>query len=132
MIYSFMAYGHKNVLASHKKTLEITKDSELTESGDCVVAVKADFSFDEIRELIADGDEITLTIEVNGVEEKVKALVNKDFSSEEEIVLRKGDFLSERTLGINCDKAASDLNRELVSELAEEGPVKITIESIDS
>ena len=36
------ALGHKNVLAKHKTTLEITKDDHLTPQGDCIVAVSAD------------------------------------------------------------------------------------------
>ena len=31
--------GHKNILSLHEKTIEITKDSELTTNGDCIVDV---------------------------------------------------------------------------------------------
>ena len=31
--------GHKNILSLHQKTLEITKDDELTSNGDCIVGV---------------------------------------------------------------------------------------------
>ena len=31
MKYSFTCYGHKNITAKHKTTLEFTKDSEFTE-----------------------------------------------------------------------------------------------------
>ena len=36
--------GHKNILSLHEKTIEITKDSELTTNGDCIVGVGADIS----------------------------------------------------------------------------------------
>ena len=36
------AYGHPNVKALHKTTLEITKDHYLTPRGDCIIGVKAD------------------------------------------------------------------------------------------
>ena len=39
----FRIYGHKNMLAIHKNTLEFTKDKELTKRGDCIVGVNSDF-----------------------------------------------------------------------------------------
>ncbi|HIG98004.1 TPA: DUF371 domain-containing protein, partial [Candidatus Woesearchaeota archaeon] len=50
MKYIFTAHGHPNILATHRTTLEITKDSELTTRGNCVVAVAADFSLIRSRE----------------------------------------------------------------------------------
>ncbi len=43
MKYTFTAQGHPNILATHKTTLEITKDTEVTGEGGCIIAVKADF-----------------------------------------------------------------------------------------
>jgi hypothetical protein len=36
------ALGHKNVLATHKTTLEFTKDDYLTKKGDCILAINLD------------------------------------------------------------------------------------------
>ena len=33
--------GHKNILSLHKKTIEITKDSKLSISGDCIVGTNS-------------------------------------------------------------------------------------------
>jgi hypothetical protein len=33
------AQGHENILATHKTTLEFTKDKRLSKKGDCIVAV---------------------------------------------------------------------------------------------
>jgi len=33
--------GHKNILSLHKKTIEITKDDELTVNGDCIVGTNS-------------------------------------------------------------------------------------------
>ena len=120
MKYTFTSHGHPNILATHKATLEITKDSELTKNGDCIVAVGADFSLQQLRRIIGscgDGGKIKLTIDVAGLKTEVIAVANKDFCSESEIVLRKGNFLSERTLGIHAGKAAADLDRNLVEKL---------------
>ena len=134
MKYTFTAHGHPNILATHKTTLEITKDSELTKKGNCIIAVAADFSLQRIKELVGscqNGDKIGLIIEAAGIKEKIVAVVNKDFSSDKEIVLRKGGFISERTLGINADKAAAGLGRELVEKLkSPECDVSVTIETL--
>ena len=36
--------GHENIRSTHKKTIEITKDSELTTKGDCIIGVNASYS----------------------------------------------------------------------------------------
>ena len=48
----FKAYGHPNITAKHKTTLEFTKDENLSLRGDCIVGVKADFSLSEIKKFI--------------------------------------------------------------------------------
>ena len=134
MKYSFKASGHPNVLATHKTTLEITSDSGLTLKGDCIVAVNADFSLQRIRELISScgsNDKIKLTITAAGIKEELVAVVNKDFSSDHEIVIRKGDFTSERTLGIRTDKAAAEISRELAEKLKNcNTVVSVTVEPL--
>lgn len=133
MKYSFSARGHPNILATHKTTLEITKDSELTTKGDCIIAVEADFSLERVQEIIRsckDG-KIKLMIEAAGIKEEVLAVANKGFCSGHEIVFRKGSFASERTLGIDSDKAANDLSRALVAKLkSTEAAVSVTVEFV--
>lgn len=133
MKYTFSAKGHPNILATHKSTLEITKDADISEKGDCIIAVAADFSFDEIKEIInscKDG-KIKLTITVAGITEAVVANANRDFCSNHEIVFRTGSFLSERTLGTRADKAAAGLSRELAEKLRSSGShVSVTIQPI--
>lgn len=133
MKYTFSAKGHTNILATHKSTLEITKDTEVTTNGDCIIAVAADFSLDEIKKIIGsckDG-KIRLTITAAGITEIVVANVNPDFSSSHEIVFRTGGFASERTLGTRSDKAAIGLGRGLVERLKDEKcAVSVIIEPI--
>ena len=130
MKYAFTAFGHPNILATHRSTIEITKDSELSKNGDCIIAVGADFSPDKIREIASGSDKIRLTIAVEGMKEEIVAVANKGFSSGHEIVLRTGGFHSERTLGTRADKAASMLDRRLVEKLKEGEDTKVTIEDI--
>ena len=52
MEYSFNCYGHENITARHKTTLEFTKDRDLSLKGDCIIGVKADFSLPQLKNLI--------------------------------------------------------------------------------
>jgi len=113
----FTAYGHKNLLATHETTLEFTKDKELTRDGDCIVGVNSDFSLDELKKVIEENKKIKISIEVDELKEEIICEVNKDFNDDKEIVIRKTDFVSKRTLGINANKSASELSRELVDKL---------------
>ena len=134
MKYTFTAYGHQNILATHQTTLEITKDSELTKKGDCIVAVGADFSLQQLQRIVGscgDGGKIKLTIAVAGLKAEIVAVANKEFCSENEMVVRKGNFVSERTLGIHADKAAAEVGRKLVEKLKSPSSiVSVTVSNI--
>jgi hypothetical protein len=113
----FTIQGHKNVLSTHKNTIEFTKDSELTLRGDCILGVNADFDYSELMELVKKFSKIKVVINVGDLQEELIAFINKKFDDEHEIVIRKTDFLSKRTLGTKADKAAIDLDRMLVEKL---------------
>ena len=110
----FNIKGHKNVLSTHTKSFEFTKDKELTLTGDCIVGVDANFSFDK---KIVNFQNIKIEISCGDLKDVINAKVNPNFNHESEIVIRKSNFISERTLGINADKSANDLNRELINKL---------------
>lgn len=116
MEYSFKAYGHPNILATHKTTLEITKDKELSKKGTCIIGVNSDFSLEEIKKFLK-FKKIKLVIEVDGIKEEILAEINPEFNDNKEIVIRKGDFCSERTLGIKADKASFDINSDLIRKI---------------
>ncbi len=120
----FTAFGHKNVLLTHRTTLEFTKHSSLTKKGDCIVGVKADFSLEKIKKFFSEnpesktkGKKIVLMLRAGNSQERITAVPNRNFSSEEEMVIRKGEFISERTFATNSDKAAKELSRDFVEKL---------------
>ena len=108
----FFIYGHENISAKHKTTIEFTKDKEVSRKGDCILGVNADFSFSEIKRLLKKKE-----IEIKIGNFIVKAEVNPCFNDKKEIVIRKSEFISGRTLGINADKASIDLGRKFVKRL---------------
>jgi hypothetical protein len=104
----FTAYGHPNILSTHTKTLEFTKDTELTLKGDCIIGVKADYKLEELLPLLKK-DKIKMTIRIGDETIIITGKPNPDFTSAHEMVLRRTEFLSDRTLATRCDKAAIDL-----------------------
>ncbi|MBW2964657.1 HAD-IA family hydrolase [Candidatus Woesearchaeota archaeon] len=121
MVYVFKAKGHRNILATHTKTLEFTKDPELSVDGDCIVGVSADFSATELKGLIAQHGRLVMDISAGGVSDSVEFVANKDFSSDHELVIRLSEFGSDRTLGFRCSKTAAQLDRNLVGQMQKPG-----------
>jgi hypothetical protein len=119
-----LAFGHPNVLAIHPTTLMITKDKELSKQGDCIIAVGADKSLadlgPEFKQKLRDPNtKLTMLLEVDGLTEQVNAFGSDklNFTSSVDIVVRKSDFASDRTLAIKADRAANDLPRTFVEKL---------------
>ncbi|MHA1253682.1 MAG: DUF371 domain-containing protein [Candidatus Helarchaeota archaeon] len=120
----FIVKGHKNILAKHKTTIEFTKDSHLTKRGDCIIGIAsekglADFG-DEFKKLArSDNAIITCQIEINGHIETIigqgsPALTFKD---KNDIVIRKSNYICDRTIMIKSNKAAIDIDRNLIKLL---------------
>ncbi len=131
-------FGHKNVLSLHSRTIEITKDQNLTLSGDCIIGVKADKACSDLRidlkqkirsnschinfELIV--EPYTFCISGNGNKELV--LDHKD-----DIVIRKSDFICNRTICVGSSSAAIDIPRHIIELLKDPqklGIIRITVE----
>jgi uncharacterized protein len=118
--FSFTCTGHENILSLHDKTLEFTKDEYVTKTGDCILGINADFDYKELIKFIKEMHDLelmTCTIECDGLKDEFNFILNKDFCSEHEIVFRRSDFKSDRTLGTRCTKCASDINRRIVENL---------------
>ncbi|MEM2959151.1 MAG: DUF371 domain-containing protein [Candidatus Jordarchaeaceae archaeon] len=118
------AWGHPNVSAKHRTTLEITTRDELTIRGDCVVAVCADKGAEQLSESFKElarkeNSTITMILKVNDQTETIRGQGSPHltFTHPHDIVARKSTYHSDRTIMIKADKAAMDLNRKLVQKL---------------
>jgi len=109
---NFKAYGHLNISAKHRTTIEFTKDDYLTPQGDCIVGIKADFTVPD-----HDLGKIEIKITVDGNTEVIHAVYNPGFCDPRELVIRKSDFKDDRTFAVGADKAALDLSREMVNKM---------------
>ena len=107
----------------------------MSETGDCIIAVAADkavgnLSRDFKASLRNDNAKLSVLIEVGGISEQVNACGSSrlTLAHPTEMVIRKSDYASSRTLAIQADKAASDLSRDLVEKLMDpKQKVKITL-----
>jgi len=129
------AYGHELIRSTHRTTFEITRDTTLTEQGNCIIAVKASKGAAdlnrELKEYAKRADaEITITIETDHVKETVKARGDPrlSFTDPHDIVVRKSTYVCSRTLAVKADKAASDLSRSLIEKIQDPCQrIKITL-----
>ena len=130
-----LAKGHKNILATHPTTLELTKEDEVSRNGDCIIAVSADramasFSTEFKKKLLEENTRLTILIEAGDVVETVTALGSPNLTlvHPTQMVVRKSNYISGRTLAIKADKASADLSRDLVEKLKNPAQkVKITL-----
>nr|KXH71248.1 MAG: hypothetical protein AM324_00805 [Candidatus Thorarchaeota archaeon SMTZ1-83] len=120
----FRAYGHANVTGDHRTTVEITSEPTLTPSGTCIVGIRANKTlqrFDsEIKELArSPNTRIVLRLNVENLIEEIEGRGDPGltYSDSTSMVARKSSFVCGRTLMIQADKAASDLNRSLIERL---------------
>ncbi len=125
--------GHGNIKAEHYSTLEFTKEKKLTEKGDCIVAVNCDQSIkdipEDLKKHLLKGGKINVKIKCCGEEDEIVAFGFDKllFLHKTDIVLRKSEYIDERTLGVKASKAAKDLKRSLVKKLKQDN-VDILIE----
>ena len=116
--------GHENIRSLHKNTIEITRESTLTPSGDCIIGINAKYGCSEIpkniKEKLRDpNSKVVFSIIVNNYTFKISGSGHQDLivSDPNDIVLRKSDYVCPRTLAVNCDKASDAIPRKLVQML---------------
>ncbi len=111
MKYTFQCYGHPNIKAKHYRTIEFTKDEDLTPSGDCILGIRANFEKAELKKL---SGKIRIIVEVGSLSDTFHAVINPYFDDDHEIVFRKSLYQSKRTLGHFLNKGANRLDRAIL------------------
>jgi hypothetical protein len=120
----FNAFGHQNVIGEHESTVELTSEDFLTSQGTCIVGVRAGLTLNELDSEIkqlasSESTEIKLRMTVDELTEEVTGTGGSGltYSDSTSMVARTSSYECGRTLMINADKAASDLNRDFVKKL---------------
>lgn len=130
-----MAFGHQNILAIHPSTLMFTKDKNLSKNGDCIVAVGADKALADLSLEFRDAlrkpnAKLTILIEAGGLIQEIGAAGSPKLilTHPIDMVIRKSDYISDRTLAINADKSSDDFPRLFIEKLQNPWQeVKITL-----
>lgn len=107
----FSAFGHQNIKSTHRTTLELTEETHLSKKGDCIIGISA--RIPDLAPFLAK-NRVIVTLKAGEIFEVVHAIPNPFYINGKELVIRKGDFSSQRTFAIRADKAALDLSRRLV------------------
>jgi hypothetical protein len=128
------AWGHVNVRATHRSTIELTKDEYLTPRGDCIVGIKANKALSDLdlrlKSIIRrDGSIVIAVFSVGEYFDYVVGLGSSrlTLSSNTKLIIRRSDYVDDATLMIKANKAAADLNRELVDRLKKGEPLLVYI-----
>ncbi|MCS3900395.1 DUF371 domain-containing protein [Methanococcus voltae] len=139
----FKAMGHKNVKSTHKSTLELTKEDYLTPTGDCIVGINSTVAINdlqkEFKEQLKQGKSLKITLkckdkETNEIyEDTIISKGSKDLilNHNTDMVIRKSTYICPRTLSINANKSAKDLNRDLIDCLKKENDLLIEFEILE-
>ena len=129
----FEAFGHKNIRGTHKTTLEFTKDTNLSENGDCIIGIRSQQSCLSLRAntkiALHSGNKFLVRMTVNHLIDEFIGYGNPKLllSDKEDMVFRKSNFKCNRTIMISCTKAAKDIDRNFIN-LLKDSETKITVE----
>jgi uncharacterized protein len=112
-----------------------TKDIHVSKNGDCIIAMTtdkavADLSVEFKQELRKPNAKLTITIEAGDLKEEIRALGSPKLClcHPTDIVIRKSDYICNRTLAIYSNKSSIDLSRAFVEKLQNpEQKIKITL-----
>ncbi len=115
--------GHENILGTHKNTLEITTEEYISKRADCIIGVGAAKGcadlYVDTKQWLQNGNWVGLEIRCGPLSYSFvgKGASTLDLKDQNEIVLRKSDFASSRTLALRCSHAACDVPRRMINLL---------------
>ncbi len=121
---TIFGYGHENIRATHKTTMAFTRDMHLSKKGDCIVAVAmnkalADLSIEFKDKLRKPNAKLTILVKADETCAKINAHGSPQLvlTHPTDIVVRRSDYVCNRTLAVHANQAAIDLSRNLVEKL---------------
>jgi hypothetical protein len=113
--------GHPMVRSLHPTTIEVTTETHLTESGDCIIGVGASKGCAGLGEEVKEGlkrkdSQVRIRILVGDREFRVRARGDPrlELTHPHDMVIRRSDFISDRTLAVHADAAARNIPRDMI------------------
>ncbi|WP_457619509.1 DUF371 domain-containing protein [Methanopyrus sp.] len=117
------ARGHENVTGRHRSTFEVTKDPEIGPTADCIIGVRADTACADLPEdfklVLRRRARVEVILRAGGAEDRVVGVGHPKMTLRDgrSMVFRTSDYIDDRTVLVECDKAARDLSRDLIRAL---------------
>lgn len=134
MEYALTAKGHYNVTSKHRTTFEVTQDIDMGLRADCIVGLASNASLKDIpptmKETIRNENvKIKIILETENATDTITGYGHPALTLDHptDIVCRKSDYTCSRTLMIGADKAAVDLNSDLIDDLRSGKTLQVTI-----
>ncbi len=117
--------GHRNVKATHRTTIELTREAEVTPRGNCIIGVNAskglaDFS-NGFKSLVRrpEARVVALITDSLGHADAISGFGDPGLSYEDpdRIIIRRSSYIAPNTAMIRACKSAKDLRRDLINSL---------------
>ncbi|PKL70158.1 MAG: DUF371 domain-containing protein [Methanomicrobiales archaeon HGW-Methanomicrobiales-1] len=126
--------GHPLVSGSHPTTFEVTAESHLTSTGNCIIGIAADKGCaglsEEFKKVLSHDDARLLTRLACGdaaVEIHSRGSSQFTLTHPTDMVWRKSSFVCGRTIGILSDTVAATLPDDLIRNLIGEQTMVVTL-----
>lgn len=123
--FHFRAKGHPNVRATHRTTIEITREESLTPRGDCIIGVSSEASANDLppwlKERIRSGHLVVLVLCAGNICDSVIGHGSPQLTlkSTVKMIIRRSGYVEPSTIMLESSKAARDLRRDLVEALSQ-------------
>jgi 16S rRNA (cytidine1402-2'-O)-methyltransferase len=122
---TFECHGHPNVTATHTKTVEITRDAEISRRATCVLGVGSDHDDHALLALRGRAD---VVLECDGARDEFTATISPFFLGDGSLVFRRGAGLRADTIAFDATKTAATIDRDLAARLADSAArLRVTI-----
>ena len=123
MLEEIIAYGHQNITARHRTTMEVTKDSSITLRADCIIGVRSNKAVsdlsDELKRHLVEGGSVQINLIVKDMTFSLSAWGDPGLklTNNTDAVIRKSTYIDDRTLAVRSNFAARDIPRRMVKAL---------------
>ncbi|MFM8972958.1 MAG: DUF371 domain-containing protein [Actinomycetota bacterium] len=122
---TFTVRGHPAFAATHAKTLEFTRDPEISRRATCVLGTASDHVDAELLRLRG---EVEVELACGGESDRFRATVTPFYCGADSLVFRRGPALRARTFAGGATTGAAGIDRALVSAAASrDAEITVTI-----
>jgi 16S rRNA (cytidine1402-2'-O)-methyltransferase len=125
---TFRCHGHPRISGSHTKTLELTRDADVTGRATCVLGVRSEH---DDRALLRLRGDVEVELESAGRNETFTATMSAFYLGDDSLVFRRGPGLRGRTFAYDATKSAAEVDRTFVQSVGDgEAVLDVTIREL--